>query len=132
LLETTHKEETIMQRPTGVTILAVLAIIGGVLGILGGLALIALGSINVLFAILGILLLIQSIASLAFGIGAWQLKAWAWQLGVAIEIARIVLSVLSILVGATSFTSEIVGIIIAAIIIYYLYQPEIKSAFNRA
>jgi len=42
-----------MQRPVGVTILAVLAAIGGVLGILGGLALFAISS-AVSFAIPGV------------------------------------------------------------------------------
>lgn len=120
-----------MQRPTGVTILAVLAFIGGVLGILGSLGLLGLGSINGLFPILGIITLVLSIVSLAFGYGAWLLKPWAWQLGVGIYVARIILSILFIVLGASTIGTEIVGIVIAAIIIYYLNQPAIKQAFGR-
>jgi hypothetical protein len=110
----------------------VLAVIGGVLGILGSLGLLSLGSINGLFPILGIITLVLSIVSLAFGYGAWFLKPWAWQLGVGIYVARIIMSILFIVLGAATIGSEIISIVIAALIIYYLNQPDIKRAFGRS
>jgi hypothetical protein len=127
-----------MQRPLGVTILAVLAAIGGVLGILGGLALFAISSavsfaipgIAGLSAVLGILVIVQSVILLAFAYGAWSLKTWAWTLGIAGAVLGIVLSVIQL--GGVNAASLVVDIVIYAIIIYYLWQPSIQRAFGRS
>jgi hypothetical protein len=118
------------QRPMGITILAVLAIIGGIFGIIGSLGLLSLG-FGSLLGIVVILLLILSIAELAFGYGAWTLQPWAWMLGVALEAASIVLNILYVIAGA-SIASVIVGIIIAAAILYYLFTPDVRKAFGQA
>jgi hypothetical protein len=128
-------------RPTGITILAVLAAIGGVLSILGGIALIGLGGVAgattgqaALFgmgAIFGLILLASGIASLAFAYGAWTLQPWAWTLGIALQIISLALSVLTIISGG-DLAGQIISIAIAAIILYYLWQPGIKAVFGRA
>jgi hypothetical protein len=69
-----------MQRPLGVTILAILAAIGGVLGILAGLVLVGLSSavaaadmalpLSGAVAILGIISIVVGIGDLAFAYGA--------------------------------------------------------------
>lgn len=128
-------------RPTGITILAVLSAIGGVLSILGGIALLGLSGVAgastgsaALFgmgAIFGIILLASGIASLAFAYGAWTLQPWAWTLGVALQGLSLVLAVLTIISGG-DIAGQIIGIAIAAIILYYLMQPGIKAAFGKA
>ena len=128
-------------RPTGVTILAVLAAIGGVLGLLGGVALLGLGGIaagatgNAAFfglgAFAGIISVAIAIASLAFAYGAWMLQPWAWSRGVVLQLVSHVWAVL--LVGSgESIVSQGLSIVIAGIILYYLNQPHVKSAFGRA
>ena len=128
-------------RPMGITILAVLSAIGGVLSILGGIALIGLGGVGAastgqaalfgLGAIFGLLLLASGIASLAFAYGAWTLQPWAWTLGVALQILSIALAVFAV-IGGSDISSQIIGVAISAIILYYLMQPSIKAAFGRA
>ena len=128
-------------RPTGITILAVLSAIGGVLAILGGVALIGLGGLGAaatgqaamfgLGAVFGILALALGIASLAFAYGAWTLQPWAWTLGVVLQGASIVFAVVAI-IGGSDISSQIIGVAIAGIILYYLMQPSIKAAFGRA
>ena len=128
-------------RPMGITILAVLAGIGGVLFVLGGLALVGLGGFMAastgtaglfgLGAIAGVIVLALGVAYLGFAYGAWTLKPWAWPLGVALAAISLVLSVLNI-VGGGSITGEILNIAIAAIILYYLFQSNIKALFGRA
>jgi hypothetical protein len=122
----------------GVTILAILAAIGGVLGILGGLALIGLSSVTAdlaipglsgLVAILGVATVAISIAELFFAYGAWGLKPWAWMLGIGLEVAAIVVDILEF--RSSTASSTIIGIVIAGIIIYYLYQPAIRRAFGQ-
>jgi hypothetical protein len=123
-----------MQRPTGVTILAVLAIIFGALGLLGAITIIGGGAVvsSPLVTILGVITLITSALALAFGIGAWTLKPWAWTLGVANYILSLVVSVIFIVTGLSTIGSQIVGIVIAAAILYYLFTPTVKQAFGRA
>ena len=128
-------------RPMGITILAVLSAIGGVLSILAGIALIGLGGVGAastgqaaLFgmgAIFGLLILASGIASLAFAYGAWTLQPWAWTLGVALQILSIALAVFAV-IGGSDISSQIIGVAISAIILYYLMQPSIKAAFGRA
>lgn len=115
------------QRPLGVTILAVLAFIVGILGILGGIGLFALGGG---WAALGAITLIIGILQLALGYGFWTLKPWAWMLGIALEAINIVLSIIYIARG-NSVASNIIGILIAAGIIYYLTRPQVRQAFGR-
>jgi hypothetical protein len=125
----------------GITVLAVLSAIGGVLGLLGGVALIGLGGLAAastgtaayfgLGAIWGVLLLATAIASLAFAYGAWTLKPWAWPLGVALAIISLALSALTIISGG-DISGQVISVVIQAIILYYLFQPSIKSLFGRA
>jgi len=124
-----------MARPTGVTILAVLAAIGGVFGILGGVALLGLGG---LFAaaglggfafIFGLVLLVVGIADLAFAYGAWTLKPWGWQLGIVVSVAYVVVQVIQVVLGG-DISGAIIGIVVSAVIIYYLNMPDIRRAFG--
>jgi hypothetical protein len=133
-------QPTTSARPQGVTILAILAAIGGVLGIIAGAALLGFGGVAAgsgggflagFIAILGLIAIAQSALLLAFAYGAWTLQPWAWTLGVVAEVVGLILSGLFILNGA-AISSQIVGIVIAAAILYYLFTPNVKAAFGRA
>jgi len=124
-----------MTRPTGVTILAVLAAIGGIFGILGGLALLGLGG---LFAaaglggfafIFGLLLLAIGVADLAFAYGAWTLKPWGWRLGIVASVGYVVVEIIGVVLGG-DISSAVVGIVVSAIIVYYLNTPNVRRAFG--
>jgi hypothetical protein len=139
-------------RPTGVTILAILALIGGVFGIIGGLLAIAGGALfgavavttpeangagafgGMLF-IIGILTLGVAIVDLAFAFGAWTLKPWGWSLGIISQLASLVLVVISAVLSGNfvgSLMGSVISIAISVAILWYLNQPAIKSAFGRA
>ena len=129
-----------MQRPTGVTILAILAFIGGVFGILGGLALVGFSGLiaasgvagSGLATILGVLLLIYGVLSLVLGYGFWTVKPWAWTLGIGLYGAGIVLNVLQYINDSTQLVSAIISIAISVAILWYLFQPHVKAAFGRS
>ena len=128
-------------RPMGITILAVLSAIGGVLGILGGVALIGLGGLAAtstgtaayfgLGAVWGLIVLASAIASLVFAYGAWTLKPWAWPLGVALQIIGLALAALTVISGG-DISGQIISVVISLVILYYLFQPNIKAVFGRA
>ena len=61
--------------------------------------------------------------------GLFTLQPWAWVLGVALQIISLVLAGFSI-IGGQDIASQIIGIAIAAIILYYLFQPSIRSLFK--
>ena|ERR1044071_4755281 len=122
-------------RPQGVTILAVLSAIGGVLGLLGSLALIGLGGVvgtdlGGMAMILGLVTLVLSVLEIAFAYGAWTLKPWGWTLGIVVAVISLVSSLLVVVMGG-SITGQIISIVIAGVILYYLMQPNIKAAFGR-
>jgi uncharacterized membrane protein (DUF2068 family) len=129
-----------MQRPTGITILAILAFIGGIFGILGGLALVGFSGIIAasgvagggFTTILGVLLLIYGPTSLVLGYGFWTLKPWAWTLGVGLQGAGIALDILQFINDSTQLVTAIISIAISAAILWYMFQPHVKAAFGRA
>ena len=120
-------------RPTGITILAILAAIGGVFALFGGLIIFVGGTVifGGLGAILGLAFLAYAGLIIAFAYGAWTLQPWAWPLGVAGAAFGIILAVLNI-IGGSSIVSQIISIVIDGGILYYLNQPGIKAVFGRA
>ena len=129
-----------MQRPTGVTILAVLAAIGGVFGILAGLAAIGFGGVAGAVAgaavggavmIGGLVLLVVSVVELALAYGFWTLKPWAWQWGIVLAVVQIVIALLGAVgIFSGGVQGAVISIVIGGIIIYYLNKPDIRSAFG--
>jgi hypothetical protein len=126
------------QRPTGITILAILAFLAGAFGILGALALLGLG-FGLGFAgvaggglsfVFGIVFLALSILYLWIGWGFWNLKRTAWSLGLVVFGAGILISFIELLLGYASLQGLIVTIIINGIVIYYLLTPGVKTAFG--
>ena len=113
-----------MQRPTGVTILAVLAFLGGVILLAFG---VSSGSILSLFLPgLGvgveILFVVFALIQFAIGYGFWTGATWAWWLG----IIGALLDIVSI-VGANVF-----GFVIGIVMLYYLMRPHVKMWFRKA
>ena len=127
------------QRPTGVTILAILAFIRGVLLILfGGLGALfggmfasfspALGGLAVVW---GLVWLVLGAAFIYVGWGFWRLVAATWRFGIFLAAADILVAVLVALFGGGGITSgTIIGVIIDIAIIYYLLTPGVKAAFG--
>ena len=114
-------------RPTGVTILAVLELIGSVvyigfgafMGALGGMMGTvdgwAAGLISAVFVGLGLVGFVM----------AWGLlkgKTWAWTI-------TLILTVIGLIISIPSF--NIIGLIINGIILYYLFRPHVKSFFGK-
>jgi hypothetical protein len=124
------------QRPTGVTILAVLAFIGGAFGILGSLALLGLGfafagaSVGGLSFIFGIVLLALSILELYIGWGFWNLKRSAWSLGLVVFGASLIIQFIEVILGYSAISSFIISLVIYGIVLYYLLTPGVKAAFG--
>lgn len=123
------KKFVVSQRPIGVTILAVLAYIGAVFSLLAGIAMLfgsaIIGPIlnkipeyamaatwgPIAFILLGLFLIACAVLDYFIGKGLWNGKNWA-------RILVLVLTSLSALSSLMSF--DLVGLVIAGLIIWYL------------
>ena len=141
---------TSKSRPTGVTIIAILNIISGIIMIAGGLGLAAISSVlptittidpnaGGQMALAGLvggagiavggILIILGIISFIVAWGLLKGKGWAWSLTLILSIISIIIGIVSMAAG--NFGS-IINIIIAGIIIYYLYRPHVKAFFGKS
>jgi hypothetical protein len=137
-----------MKRPAGITILAVIAIIYGVfnllltlLALLGSAFLVSgVGAAAIryspgLLAYAAISDGILGILCLAFGIGALQLKGWAWTAGVAVLVLDIVRQVVGVVIqrtGPARIAGASITIVIALLLLWYLLRPGVRAAFRTA
>jgi len=128
-----------MQRPTGITVMAVLSAIGGVLGLLASVALLGLGAavtatsgLGGLAFVAGIIVLAYSVLSLILAYGFWTLKPWGWPLGIGVQVLGIIQAVLQFLDNSTNVVGLVISLAIAGVILWYLNQPHVKAAFGRA
>ena len=136
-----------MKRPVVLTILAVLAIIGGVLSLLGallgllGTGLAASGALAgygaaapsaAYLAYTTVSAVVFGILYLAFGIGTFMSKGWAWTAGV-IALVLVILSDLASLIingfGAGAIVGAVIGILIALLLLWYLFRPSVRAAY---
>jgi hypothetical protein len=140
------------KRPTGVTILAILEILGGILELVLALGFFALAAlINVadvrdrigtsvpdwvlnnaplFFGALGLFFLIMAIISLVLGWAFLKGKSWARTLAIIFLVLSIIGNVIGI-VGGTNVFSVILSILLPVIIVIYLYQPSVKAWFTQ-
>jgi hypothetical protein len=144
-----------MNRPMGVTILGWVAVVFGVLGLVvavmavfAGLALMALGAGAVgaggvvggaslaggafIVLALAVWTALLSAVEVAFGVGALQLKPWAWTLGMIWTWVSVATNVVSVFASRSGIVSAIIGILVAIAILYYLYTDEVKAAFGKS
>jgi uncharacterized membrane protein HdeD (DUF308 family) len=107
-------------RPLGVTIIAILTVIGGIIFLASGVVLLIVG--------IGIVLLALGIAYLVMAYGLWKGKGWAWTITLILSVIGIILGIASIAAGNVG---SIIGIIINGVVIYYLYRPNVKAFFGK-
>jgi uncharacterized membrane protein (DUF2068 family) len=112
--------ESQKQRPLGVTLIAILTVIGGLIFLGSGLVLLIVG--------IGVLLLALGIAYLVMAYGLWKGRAWAWTITLILMVIGIIVAIASIVAGNGA---SIVSIIIHAVVIYYLYRPNVKAFFGK-
>ena len=112
-------------RPLGITIIAIIVGIYGILGIIGGIALLrASTSLGVITIVLGVLELI-----LAWGL--WTLQRWAFWATVILEVLALLNGIFALTQGSTGTGAGIGGIVIALIVLIYLFADRnVRAAFR--
>lgn len=121
-------------RPILIGLLAILYFLTGLLCIIGGILLLIGGVIDVsdesvknLVDYGGIPLIVTGVLSLIIAGGLWNGWKIMWYLGVIFEIIGIIGCVGMIVTG---MIPAIVFLIIALLILYYLFRPGVKSFFG--
>ncbi len=124
------------ERSYGVTILAILEVIGGLVLLGTGASLGVVGMMvgavpyagwffgPIIFVFVAILVIL-GLLSFVIAYGLWTGKGWAWAIA-------LVLAVIGIIINLFSLPGGIIGIIIDVIIIYYLTRPHVKAFFGKA
>ncbi len=129
-----------MKRPIGVTILAILAIIGGLVQLFGGLSFLGITALAVpgmgvgslaggLGVTAGTVMIVLSVLGIVFGIGALMLKSWSWTLGVVLYGVMLAANLILMFTAGLS-TTLVVAAIIAAVVLAYLFAPSVRTAFG--
>lgn len=142
-----------MERPTGVTVLAILDFLGALILICAGLAfLLGMGIAGAgmmsqargggaflagLGAIGGVVFLVFAAISALIGIGLWKLKNWARIVTIVFSGLGILGGLLGLLTALLHFSVftlvfRLVFIGIYALIIWYMLQPDVKKVFGVA
>lgn len=136
-------KEMAKEIPVGVKIIAVLYYIGAVLSaILGILSIVGAGFVASLIPALGALgagimiavgILLIGLAVLWFfmGRGLWRAQPWARILVIIFAIIGVIMAIIQMITfGAISLVSNIISLIINAVIGWYmLFNAEVKKAF---
>jgi uncharacterized membrane protein (DUF2068 family) len=140
-----------MDRPIGITILAILQFISSGFLLLVGLLILLFGNQTATFliqdpdfqelfdnltatdlggflVIIGGVLTVFALISVAIGVGLWRLRTWAWWVCTALQVLGLIGNVLQLLDpegrGAVIFAIMINGLILA-----YLLSRPVKNAF---
>ncbi|HEX5891237.1 MAG TPA: hypothetical protein VFY41_00100, partial [Nitrososphaeraceae archaeon] len=128
-------------RPTGITIIAVLMIIGGIVLLFTGITPLFLGSLisidsdsstselGFLIAIGGLVLVGLGIASLVVSWGLLKGKRWARTITLIISIIAIIFAVISL--ASSQDLIHIIPVIIYGVIIYYMFTDKVKLFFGK-
>ena len=129
-------------RPTGITILSILMIIGGIILLFTGITPLFLGSIvsvdisdyqinqlGLLIAIGGLVLVALGIASFIVSWGLLKGKRWARTITLIISIIAIIFAVISL--ASSQDLIHIISVIIYGIIIYYMFTDKVNLFFGK-
>lgn len=125
-------------RPLGISVLAMLDLVGGILALVGGGLVVTGSSTPTIYGhgaitglaamIVGVLFILLGILLFAAGWGGWSGKGWAWTLNIILGGLAIVIYLFSIVLGEWSY---VVGLVIEPYILWYLWRPHVKAYFGK-
>jgi len=135
-----QEDQPVNQRPLGITIIAIILAVEGVFSILVGLEALQITSFGLAQVaeaadLSGWASIISGVLTLIAAGGLFTLAGWAWILAVVVLVIRIVADVWAAIVVGVSTSlglGSIGAAIISAIILWYFFRPNVRSAFGRA
>jgi hypothetical protein len=123
-----------VHRPTGITVLGALAGLKGALDLLFALPVMGIGIIGAGVAAglwNGFLSLASGLVWLAVAYGFFKLRPWTWTLALVVTGLAVLSTVVSALWDPGWLLCGLFGLILPAIVLWYLTRPHVKAAFGR-
>ncbi|MDR3545094.1 MAG: DUF2127 domain-containing protein [Candidatus Limnocylindrales bacterium] len=122
-------------RPFGLALLAVGAVIVGALALLGAAGWWAasdgiyfLPRLHGVERLVALALLALGALEIALSYGLWNLRPWAWALGIGLETAALVLALLQLGRGIPG--SHLLTLVLAVLTLWYLSRPRVRAALG--
>jgi hypothetical protein len=131
-----------MARPRSLTVIAGLALAQGIIGGLAGLLWLQIvsifdegnGAVSSLVMMIaeakGWFLIALALMYGLFAAGAWQVKRWAWPVGLLVSVLTL-LYLFSVLLRGGSVVAVVLWLIVPVIMISYLLSPTGRQAFGQ-
>ena len=120
------------QRPAGAVVLAVLAVVGALsslwAAVSGGLGAWAFGVQPTGPLVYAGINLILAVLYVAFACAAWELRSWAWTVGMISTAVAVLTSLARIAAGGAV---ALIELLLAATILWLLTRPRTMRAFGR-
>jgi hypothetical protein len=123
-------------------VIASLALAQGIVGALVGLLWLQIvsifdqegGAISSLIVMMaeakGWLMIALALMYVLFAAGAWQVRGWAWQVGLLVSVLTL-LYLFNVLLRGGSVVAVVLWLIVPVIMISYLLSPTGRQAFGR-
>jgi len=79
-------------------------------------------------------LITLGIVDAGIGIGLLRGKHWAWKLAVILAFVSIAIDVITLMIKShiSNYGGSIIGVMIDAVILYYLYRPHVRDYFKKS
>ena len=139
-------EKKFKERPLGVTVLAILHIIGALISFAVGIVAVWLGhqiSFEPIFdssflATYATFVVIIGIIFLLLAYGLWNGKGWAWSLlrfflllGLLVGVISLALVLPFFAASFFDYTEVVISIAVNLLILYYITRPHVKGFFGK-
>lgn len=126
-----------MNRPLGVTIIAILSFINGLLGLCvpglviigGGIGALFTGGLGLIVVCGGLLLAAGPLVWLLVAYGAWNLRPWAWWAGM-VATGITVIGVVVNIINGVGILQAVASAPLSIVIFIYLLLPDIRRVFG--
>ncbi len=123
-------EVEIVQRPVersfGVTLIAILLAINGLLTVFSYLLTFGAAGGTDVASVIGVLF---GLALLYLAYGVWTLQRWAWLTTLLLEILNLIFDLIAV-IAAPGALGAWFGLVLAAVIVFYLTRPGIRAEFG--
>ena len=126
-----------MNRPLGVTIIAILSFINGLLGLCvpglviigGGIGALFTGGLGLIVVCGGLLLAAGPLVWLLVAYGAWNQRPWAWGAGM-VATGITVIGVVVNIINGVGILQAVASAPLSIVIFIYLWLPDIRRVFG--
>lgn len=126
---------TMRERPVGLSIIAIAAVVVGALALLGALGwwaasdgILVLPRLHGFERLVALVLVGVGVLELFLAYGLWALRRWAWALGIGLESVTLVLALLQLGRGVPG--SHLLTLALAIATLWYLSRPHVRAALG--